>query len=202
MTPIFTDLRPFRVRHLCISGFLTDRGDLSGLEMLWRKLWNEYQCYDDVLVEYLPWSTCWECVAEQIFKFRPADSDKLEVYVYCHSYGGGWGFRQLAKYLAVRGIKIRCAVLCDAVYRGFLLGKAFSLTASLLPWPKIKVGPNVDEVYWFYQRASWLCGHEVYCPTNPEVVHPGIKLWEDHYHIDENQQFQNRVMEVAARCIK
>lgn len=164
-------------------------------------MWNEFQPYNDVLVEYFPWNTKWRHLAEQIYQFQPQDDRELEVYVYCYSYGGGWGLKQLSKHLADRGIRIKVAVLCDAVWRGFGLGKLLSVGASFLPWPKIDLGGRIDEVHWYYQRTSWLCGHNVTDSVRPEVVRPGILCPEDHYHIDDNKLFRKQAMEVARRCL-
>ena len=182
------------VWHLVISGFTQTLEKPSGCQNLWEKLRSE-RSNGETVVDLEPWNADWAGIAELIWRFRPARKPP-RVFCYAYSWGGGWGFPQLAGELLKRGIEIQHAVLCDAVYRPKC---RLFLIESLLRSSRVIVPANVREVDWFYQREGLPMGHEVVA-ADPEQtdIHPGVQIFGvTHHYMDDQSCWWEKCREVA-----
>lgn len=196
--------------HIVFGGFLQGLHDPScnGTLTLWGKLHNEL-AGPDCCVEWHPWSADVDALAEKIFNFHNGRPPLICVYGY--SWGGTTAMR-FARCLRRRGLRIRCMVLTDAVYRHwYTLGQ----WRALVPCSYLLVPNNVDRVDWFYQRGPRFslsrfrteggtfvepAGHKVRA-EDPEAtfVFPGQELGFDHSHMDNAPQFHNCAINHARR---
>lgn len=182
--------------HLVISGFTQKLEHPNGCQNLWNAIRRARRdCYE-AATRLDPWNSDWAGIAELVWRFRPTDRPPA-VFVYAYSWGGGWGFPQLAEQLADRGIEIEHAVLSDAVYKSPLRLLA---PLSLTPWPEIRVPENVREVDWFYTRNGLPAGHKVVAANpkrtliNPGVLMPGVT----HHYADDQPCWWLKSLEVAS----
>lgn len=183
--------------HICISGFLQRADNLAGIQLLWRKLSVKFACHPEIQVEFYSWKENWKEKAERIWKFW--EEEEPQVYVYCYSYGGGWGYRCLERELRKRGITVNHVVFCDAVWRGWFLGKILSFTGAF-GYPRLKVR-NALKYSWFYQRMSLPCGHPIVSAREGTENSPGVLIHSDHIHIDEHPLFQRECLKVSEECL-
>lgn len=187
--------RGIAVWHVVITGFMQTLREPTGGQQLWDEI-RRAQPGPPALL--LPWNADWQGVADLIWRFRPLDRPP-RVYVYAYSFGGGWGFPQLARELAEREIEIEHAVLADAVFR-----PRWRLLAplSLTPWPKIVAPPNVRKVSWFRQRTGLPKGHNVVAAdpdrttVYPAVLIPGVT----HHFMDDDSHWWAKSLAVASQA--
>lgn len=191
------------VWHVVISGFTQSLSHPSGAQSLWDALRRARrprpcgQCDgDSAPVLLFPWDADWAGLAELIWRFRPLDRP-TRVFCYAYSWGGGWGFPNLARELRKRGIEVSHAVLCDAVYRPRC---RLLSAAALTPWPKILVPDNVREVTWYYQRGGLPAGHEVVAEDPDQtLVNPGVLIHGvTHHYMDDQSEWWLRSLAIAS----
>jgi hypothetical protein len=184
--------------HMVVSGFTQRLAQPCGCQQLWNNLGRAHDnCRAKTLL--LPWNADWPGVAELIWRFRPLDRPP-RIYVYAYSWGGGWGFPQLATELGKRSIDIEHAVLSDAVYRPRLRSLAW---LAMTPFPRVVVPANVRAVDWFFQREDRTnpCGHRVVAadPDRTRVA-KGIRCNATHHYMDDHPAWWLRCLEVAAHA--
>lgn len=176
-----------------ISGFTQTLQRPNGVQTVWDALCVAAR---NARVVFYPWDFDWSALAEFILRFQPTDRP-TRVYVYGYSWGGGWGFPQLALELQKRSITIEHAVLCDAVYRP---RSRLLVWEALIPRSRIVVPANVREVSWFRQRTGLPMGHDVvaadprHTKVNTGVLVPGCT----HHYMDDQPCWQNKCLDIAA----
>ncbi|HEX5442542.1 MAG TPA: hypothetical protein VFW87_01880 [Pirellulales bacterium] len=185
--------------YFVISGFTQTLSTPSGCQQLWHCLDRERH-HARAKAMLWPWNADWRGVAELVWRFRPFDR-RPRVYTFAYSWGGGHGMPRFADELARRGIDIDHAVLCDAVYRAPLRALDF-LSLTNWPRPRIVVPRNVRQVDWFFQRADhWYNprGHEPVAAAGAQtVIHPGQELFAAHHYMDDQPEWWQKCLDVAA----
>lgn len=181
------------VWHVVISGFTQHRGDPSGTQELWLRLRglvnNGRSC-----VEFFPWNSNWQDVAEWIWRCRP-DERPPRIYVYAYSWGAGGGFVRLARALKKRGIEIEMAVLSDPVYCPPLRCLAW---LALCPWSKIHVPANVRRVHYFFQRENYPRGHHLVAEdAHATEIEKPQQARQFHHYMDTLYAWQSLCGDVA-----
>jgi pimeloyl-ACP methyl ester carboxylesterase len=133
--------------HFVISGFTQREGESNGWGQLWRKL--NYLSNDGCCVEFKTWRQRWSDVADLVEQWRPQNRDPV-VKIYGYSFGG-MSAVILASELKRRGIGVRHLLLADAVYRCWTV---LGWWRSMVPFSRIVVPENVEQVDWFRQKHS------------------------------------------------
>lgn len=197
-----------------ISGRLQKEGDADqGVPGMATDFEERFQETGLARVELRKWDADWDDLAEWIFR-RCSHRRNVRILVIPYSWGGGYGFRELAKSCRRRGIRISGFVASDSVAH---FGPAFCHRLSGLysaqiaacwppPWPeflrtlprlKIKLPDNINRTncHWFVQENSWLRGHDMVWqdtgePVPNRIVIPGI----DHNYMDECVEFRERAL--------
>ncbi len=179
--------------HILISGFLQATGEPTGLQRLWLRLGRLRDPSTCVLLQ--PWDADVANLAELIWLCRPAEKSPA-VKIYGYSWGGSTAVR-LARQLKKRGIAIRWMVLCDAVHRPRWWPLRWM---ALLPWMRIRIPDNVEEVWWCRQYENLPRGHGVVAddPGKTAVAGPLVAT-NEHSYMDELREFQEAA-ELIARC--
>lgn len=172
-----------------IPGYLQNRGQADqGVPGICKEFIVNYDFKGLAHTELDEWNSDWNSQAEAMYR-NSFGADQIKIMVVAYSWGCGFGFVQLAKYLRDRGLEITHAVLADPVYHwgprwmhgiripgtetfiGLSQIKAyypyFHCTRKLIklhllpPRPKIVVPDNVRHVDFFLQENSALHGHEL-----------------------------------------
>lgn len=120
-----------------------------------------------VFVDYEPWKSDWKTTAEWIYRWSGYDRREPgsemkppTIMVVAYSWGAGWGLRQLAAHLAYRNLKIKVAVVSDAVHHvGWSVFHTVGISQVLayMPWWRIKRPPSIEEFHWFVQSRNRGC---------------------------------------------
>lgn len=188
--------RPIEEWHICISGFTQNLGRPSGLELLWSKIRNRHHNGRVCVMDPRTWNDNWAHVAEFIWRLRPPHAAP-RIGVYAYSWGAGWGFPQLARECAKRGLVIDVAVLADPVYRHWYRAGNWR---AFWPLSTIRVPRSVDRVHWFYQSQNWPRGHRVVAedPTCT-AIWPGMELSADHAYMDDAREFHELALHAAEK---
>lgn len=165
---------------------------------------------EDTVIELRSWCQDWNDMAELIWRMRTLDNGDPIIKVYGYSFGG-YSSMILARELGRRGLRVNKMVLCDPVYRhAYKLG----WWRSCVPWSKIRIPPNVKEVYWvrqqnprfglrggpWYEPWSWFhpAGHNLIWDPRTTIVHDPIILRAEHTYMDDTPEFQNLALEIAS----
>lgn len=181
-----------------ISGFTQRNSQPHGVQRLWLRAHRLFASSETAVV-LLPWHAPWREIAEQVLLCQGETPARVGVSAY--SYGAGWGFVQLARQLGKRGIGVRQAVLCDAVYRS----RFWTLTwQSLLPSPWITVPANVREVVCFRQSNSLPKGHQIVAADPKRTrVHQYINIPDvTHVNCDDYVPYHNKSLEMCAEVTR
>lgn len=201
---------PMHVRHwhLVIGGFLQTegQGSLNGTMILWNRLHSKY-AQADTVVEWHAWSADVDALAEKVVQFSVEGLPKI--YLYAYSWGATTAIR-LARAFRRRGYTVHILCLCDGVYRHwYYLGQ----WRALVPGSRLQIPENVEEVYWYYQtrpRFSLMrkmlggplfspAGHKPQPLSKNTRIHPGIRLYHDHTHMDNSAEWQTSALLAAER---
>lgn len=185
--------------HVVISGFTQRLEHPSGSQYLWNSIRLARENCREAACLLEPWNSDWRGIAEWIWRFRPLDRP-ARVYVYAYSWGGGWGFPQLAKELDERGIEIQHAVLTDPVYRS---PRRLLAPLALCPIVPIMVPANVREVSWFFQRTNrFLRGHEpIAADPLRTKINKGVEcLGLTHHYMDDSNEWFLRCLRIASQA--
>ena len=120
----------------------------------------------EVDIQLYPWNSNWQWVARQFHLERlryQLTYSQYQVVVFAYSWGVGNGLVKLAKALNQYGIGIRCAVVCDGIYRHpypggewrAYFGDWFNARFSQITLPTRRDGsPIIERVKAFYQRRT------------------------------------------------
>lgn len=178
-----------------IGGYTQDYGELTGTHRLWMKIRNRLAPLG-WQVQLHPWYERWSNVAEAVRISQ--NSVPPQVAVYGYSYGGGWGFTQLARQLQARGLYVDVACLCDAVYRSPWFPHVLSWRA-MIGRPVIEVPTNVRRVRYLRQRTSRPFGHQLRALDEEFTVleDAGIVQGVAHTGMDDSKQWQAVAMDVV-----
>jgi len=118
--------------------------------------------------------------------------------VAAYSWGVGYGFIRLAKYLRRHGRDIQNAVLCDGVAHP---GPIHTIAKPLafLPCWQITIPPNVRRVYRLRQENSVLRGHPIHRAESSTtwLGSPILDLDRVHNTMDESPAFAGICLDVA-----
>ena len=182
---------PINCWHICISGFRQNKAEMNGMETLWLGL-RGYST-PTTCVQYYGWNENWKAIAKFISR---NSNDDTRVNVYAYSWGAGWGFIRLAKYLGKEGLEVHQAVLCDPVSRTPYLPSWLPLNPmSLLKNRTLQVPPNIREIHWLKQEVNRPCGHT---PVGEHTrVYPPVELKVPHSEMEDSPEFHRMVMEVV-----
>lgn len=204
-------VEPISRRLICISGFRQSAKYRSGSEKLRLEL-QQFNClHTHVSVE--DWNTDWEAYVSRIVRLGPRDVSCFDIRVFAYSWGVGYGFVQLAKYLAMEGIHVKGAVLCDGVYHPnyalrflnwFGAFRAIDMTSNLsrkvFGEPVIEVPWNVDNVWWMRQTRDYVHGHKIVAAENSNtMIFQAPNLVCSHAAADDHQEYHRMAVEVAGR---
>lgn len=181
---------------LVISGFRQTYKADDGSDELYYKL-HKYNS-PTVRVERLTWKENWRQWAGWIEKNSTSGT---KILVFAYSYGAGHGYRKLAKYLARLNVKVYFAVLCDPVYRSWLLILRW---LALIPWKTFPV-KNTRFVKVLYQRGGRPKGHipKEGHQKDGSFVYPAELLEnENHYTIDRCERYHAVAQKVVEAAVK
>jgi len=176
---------------ICIPGYLQRRGSSrAAIPALHRELAFAHAgptCW----VEMFPWHSDWRDVAEWIVQ-SSAPRPRIDVFAY--SWGVGFGFLRLAKYLRRHDIEIQNAVLCDGVAHvgpGFAGLHTLSKLLAFLPAWEIVIPDNVRAVYPLRQEQTRLRGHAMRCadPNATRLAPFVLDPHRGHTEMDESPSF-------------
>lgn len=184
---------------IVISGFTQHVGRYSGMVRLAQRL---IKACPKRRVEAYPWNTDWSQIAEWILLNRNGEAQDIVIAGYSF---GGFSATLLASELERRGINVRSMVLCDAVYRHWYRAGWWR---SLVPWSKITVPVNVEEVHVLRQtrpRVSFgrtgpiiqPAGHDVEPLSSLTTVHGPVDLGVDHVFADDHELFHETALRVS-----
>jgi len=157
---------PVRCWLICISGFLQDEGDPSGIMRLWRRLENEIHnggrhTRPSTVVVPKTWQCDVDALSDLVFRLRPNAGGPI-VRIAGYSWGGATA-ANLCRSLQRKGVGVDKLILCDPVYRGWRAWRAFC------PWARIHIPENVATVWRFYQRTNLPRGHRLVAADNTTV---------------------------------
>lgn len=168
---------------IVISGFTQTRAKPAGLDTIFTDL--QELSSPERYVNYCSWKDDFDAVAE--FMFRISEGTKPIIRIYAYSWGCGHGFVALSRALAKRGLRVKCAALCDPVWCGLLCWEA------LISWhiKQIPKPDNVDKVVYIRQQMNK--------PSGVEVVGGEFKgfLPYTHQNIDDSPEYRALCKEVA-----
>lgn len=185
-------------RIVCVSGFSQGLHRPTGLERLWLRLRELYECRQGLAeseVSLHVWNENWDHFADHILRTGPNDYRELDVRVVAYSWGAGRGFARLAKALDKRGVAVQAAVLSDPVYHSWF-GLWRAIWSPIIGRPVIIVPPNVKKVYYLIQNTDTPHGHEVvaqdakYTHVDPPLVLRG----RTHAFMDDSPEFLDLAM--------
>ena len=184
-----------RTWHIPISGFTQNIDRQNGFDRLWKQL----RPLASEHVSLLPpqrWRADFSAIAEFIHRMKP-ENTVPEIRVYAYSWGCGHGFLKLATELLKRGLSIRYAVLCDPVYHSWWRPWRAMLTGR---WsPPIRIPKNVGEVFWFRQFQNRPQGTDLVSADPATVIHEPVVLNAHHEWMDDQREFHDTCLEVAAK---
>jgi len=166
--------------YIVIGGYLQREGEPNGMVRLWRWLHGRHTS-SVCRVEFRTWNDRFESLVELIWLLRP-NGRATVIYLYGYSWGG-MSAVLLARQLQQRGIRVKRLTLADAVYRHwYWLGQ----WRALVPWSRIKIPSNVQEVSWMRQTMGWPCGHNLVA-VDPQqtMIHGPLIGSVNHYYMDD-----------------
>ena len=184
---------PINTWHVCISGFLQREGKMNGIVQLWSDLHFEH-AGSNTRVELREWCGNWGNIAEWIWRMRPVEPPKINIYGYSW---GGFSATLLSRQLAKRGLHVDNLVLSDAVYRHRYL---FGQWRALVPWMKIKIPSNVKNVTWFRQWGNLPRGHTLVAedPNSTIIRNPfEVRDGTTHQYMDDYRPFHDEAKKKA-----
>lgn len=187
-------MKPITTQHIVISGFTEHNDEHTGSWRIYRALAPEH--YNETShVMLLEWKDDWRWAA--IFIDRYVVNSPVAVKIYAYSWGAGYGAMKLARELNKRNIPVRAMVLSDPVYRStfFIFRWLAMLTFGFI---RIKVPPNVQEVWWFYQKQNRPRAHQlVRTKYRSTKIHAGVEIHTKHQGMDEARLYREKCLEVA-----
>ena len=195
-------MKPLLAAHVVISGFCQTVDRPTGCQRIWMEL--RRLCSPETQVLLGEWNSNWEKLAEAIFLCSrvgdyPREEDHPRVFVYAYSWGAGCGFPRFASALALRGIMVQEAVLCDPIYRPRMLPSWCTGWLSLIRTMRVAVPWNVKEVRGVRQKDTFLRGHDVVKedPGQKTRIHKFLEVRAGHCHIDDSPLFLDMCMKTA-----
>ena len=163
-----------------IPGFTQTRGTRTRLIDLWARL-HSTKSNHTTTVQLQPWKSDWKSEAEFISRLSV---ERPRIFIVAYSWGAGYGFIQLARQLAKRGIEIARAWLLDPVYRHpYWLGQ----WRAFVPGIPIVIPENVRRVTWWRQEQSWPRGHELRAISPKTRIDEPHYVRVDHVHMDDHR---------------
>lgn len=199
--------------HIVFGGFGQSGrdGSRNGTLRLWSLVFS-LASSKNCCVEWHPWNADVSAIAEKVLEYGspPLRGDRtsltLGINIYAYSWGGTAAVR-CAEALRARGLSVDVMILSDAVYRHwYTLGQ----WRALIPGSRLLIPPNVETVRWFYQdhpRFSLRrkltgngafaepAGHLVVAEdVMKTTVYPGVRLFYDHSHMDNAEEWHDQVL--------
>lgn len=175
-------------RHIIISGFLQNRLLENGLDRIYMELlkFSKPECQ----VDFYNWDSDWRAIAEFIKRTGPDQYSDLDIRCYAYSWGCGYGFTRLARYLNKIGIPISAVVMSDPVYYPGILKYRALFSSSV-----IKIPDNVENCWYFHQKQNRPRGHLVV--SSRPVVRSLGELSMTHQYMDDAPQFRDACIKIA-----
>lgn len=198
-----------------IIGFIPGYTQNVGRDIGFNKMWMSMREFQNNRTEVLPpiaWNQPMEHWAGFIHNIvRRAKNPTILIAGY--SWGCGWGFQQISKFLENWAIDVRCAVLCDPVYRSPLRcmagrsmineGDTFCKIPIGYLAPTIKIRKNVKEVWSYYQTENKPRAHRlVALDSKLTDIHPRIQLPYPHQAMDDHPHFHQKVHDVFGQILE
>lgn len=184
---------------VCISGWTQSRGKYHGILQLREKLIAEGHAHGVAnRVWYLPWTTNWSGVANDLSIICNQHGMKPMVLVAGYSYGG-WAALRFAYKLWEHGIGVQNMILCDPVARPWYWPRPIPSLTSLLGRERsfaMRVPNNVVNLYEYYQLENRPQGHKLITGNGTFFEH-SVKLQVPHDRMDDAPEFQGCVMKYA-----
>lgn len=180
---------------ICIAGFSEKRGAHTGTSRLYMRL-REWTA-PETTVRFWLWDEDWRDRAAHIARVSPPDA---RILVCAYSWGAGHGFVRLSRALQRLGRRVETAVLCDPVYRSrTLLGRWL----AIVPWLRVRVPANVDDVLWLRQRTDLPSGHTPKALGPETWIHPAVDLTGlyTHARIDDSSEYHALAASEARRIL-
>jgi len=181
--------------YVFFTGFIQGWQKKTGLERIWREV-RKLSDDDTWVLPPLPWNTNTTALAKLIHRNVSPDA---RIVVIAYSWGVGHAFIHFAANLALYGLAIDKAILCDGVYRSSWLPWWLPLNpTSLLLGRKILIPPNVKSVSWVRQKVFRPCGADLIAidPAHTSID-PGVCLNINHLLIDDSEEFLNMVLDAV-----
>jgi pimeloyl-ACP methyl ester carboxylesterase len=207
--------RPIDDWIVCISGWLQSRGQtVQGIPSLYHRLYQRHRNRANVIFQ--EWNSDWNSIAEWIFRLSRNNGHTPRIMIVSYSWGAGFGFTRLAKFLGHRGLFVDGAVLSDAVFHfgprwthGWGLAQAAAYWPFRLPLlsdcprPVIDVPDNVrcENLHWYIQSNSRLRGHELVqnghpCPNRHDVD------FVTHSNMDDLDAFRTQAIQLSDQLFR
>lgn len=191
------------IRNVIVTGmgFTQNVGEDVGCIKLW-KLMRGYSDKDTTVITPFTWNQPMKDWAAFIHNITRDAEDPCILFA-GYSYGCGWLFQQLSKYLEKWSMDVRCAILCDPVYRSRIRLLAWRSIINRGPLaPVIKIRKNVEEVYSFYQRENKPQAHAlVAMDATRTKIHDRIRLSKPHEAMDDHPHFHKKVHDVFSEIL-
>ena len=179
--------------HVVVSGFGQDRGDPTGCDKLWRRLYSEFASAE-TLVLFCEWDQDMDAVARMIWRHSGSNGESPLVTLAAYSWGLPTAIK-LSKQLWRRGIQTEVLTSCDGVYR-----RLWRLWAVWFRHPVVSIPPCIRRVEPFRQKVDWPFGHQLVAEDDQRTVISATR-WADrgHFTMDELPGFQARSYAAAVR---
>lgn len=189
--------------HVVIAGFTQTRNRWHGMLALYEQMLAE-RGHDGLVtrVWFQRWYDDWRNIAEHAWLIGDHHKQRVQACVYAYSWGAGWGAMRFAHYLDRNGIKVGVMVLSDPVYRhplfnGVPLLQYVGQWRAMFPGSaKIKVPPNVGEVFCYFQRKNRPSGHDLVAVGDTKI-HECVQLDVVHEKMDDDNTFHKMALKKA-----
>jgi len=185
--------------YICVSGFTQTRGTFHGILKLREELIsNGYSEGIKQRVWYLPWTSNWKSIAEDLVTVCAHHGVKSVVLISGYSYGG-WGAIKLAEALDSKGVEVQSMVLSDPVSRPGWWPRPLPAFSSLLGRKyshNLIIPPNVKNVFSFYQTNNRPQGHRLVTSNGTTAKIP-VQLNKTHDRMDDAREFHGQVKKEA-----
>lgn len=193
---------------LMIPGFTQNVGKRIGFNKLWRSLHREFDTDETAVLAPIAWNQPMDHWAGFVRDVTSA-AQIPRIFVVAYSWGCGWGFQQVSKYLESWSIDIECAVLCDPVYKSrWKLMALRSMITKDMPVvghfaPVIKIRKNVMNVHSFYQVENRPRAHKlVAMDPKRTTIHERAQLFKPHEAMDDHPHFHKKVHDVFGELLE
>jgi pimeloyl-ACP methyl ester carboxylesterase len=146
-------------------------------------------------IELEAWKDCPEHTAHYIHRLS-SKKNPPRIALFGYSWGCGYGIVRLAKALDARGIHVKYAVLCDPVRYSILPWRAM-MQKTFYKKFKIKLPPNIHEVFWLRQSVNVPSGYDLVATSSYTTIHRPKIVNVRHQEMDNTPEFKIMCLKVA-----